>query len=36
LHGQVQTTSLTLLTNKWMRLTHEIKSGTISTYASFH
>ncbi|KAG2653470.1 trafficking protein particle complex subunit 11-like [Panicum virgatum] len=27
LHGQVQTTSLTLFTNKWMRLTHEIKSG---------
>ena len=36
LHGQVQTTSLTLFTNKWMRLTHEIKSGTISIYASFH
>jgi hypothetical protein len=36
LHGQGQTTSLTLFTNKWMRLTHEIKSGTISIYASFH
>jgi hypothetical protein len=37
LHGQVvEATSLTLLTNKWMRLTHEIKSGTISIYASFY
>lgn len=27
--------ALTLFTNKWMRLTREIKSGTISLYASF-
>jgi trafficking protein particle complex subunit 11 len=34
LHGQViqDTSSLTLFTNRWMRLTHEVKSGTIGIY----